>query len=270
MRTPLVAGNWKLNGRREGVSELAAAVISGTSEIPVDVLICPSFLHLEAVAIQVRRSALSLRNNASGDDSNRDSGSLAVGAQNCSDQADGAYTGEVSAAMLAEVGAEYVIVGHSERRQLYGESSEQVAARYAQVLDAGLRPILCVGETLDERAASKTLDVIGEQVDAVLTRCGKAGFAEAVIAYEPVWAIGTGETATPEQAQEVHRWLRERMAGVDAAIGESLRILYGGSVKPDNAAELFAQTDIDGGLIGGASLKADDFIAICRAAAIQL
>jgi len=130
---------------------------------------------LEAVAIQVRRSALSLRNDASGDDSNLDSGSLAVGAQNCSDQAEGAYTGEVSAAMLAEVGAEYVIVGHSERRQLYGESSEQVAARYAQVLDAGLRPILCVGETLDERAASKTLDVIGEQVDAVLTRCGKAG-----------------------------------------------------------------------------------------------
>ena len=267
MRTPLVAGNWKLNGRRESVSELAAAVISGTSEIPVDVLICPSFLHLEAVATQVRRSALSLSNNDSGDDSNQ--GSLAVGAQNCSDQADGAYTGEVSAEMLAEIGAEFIIVGHSERRQLYGENSEQVAARYAQVLDAGLRPILCVGETLDERAASKTLEVIGEQVDAVLTRCGKAGFAEAVIAYEPVWAIGTGETATPEQAQEVHQWLRERMAGVDAAIGESIRILYGGSVKPDNAAELFAQTDIDGGLIGGASLKADDFIAICRAAAIQ-
>jgi len=260
MRMPLVAGNWKLNGSREGVSELAAAVISGAGEIPVDTLICPSFVHLEAVVNQVGQST---GKRTAGQ------GSLSVGAQNCSDQAEGAFTGEVSAVMLAEVGVEYVIVGHSERRQLYGESSDQVAARYAQVLDAGLQPILCVGETLEERQSSATLDVIGGQIDAVLTLCGKDGFKDAVIAYEPVWAIGTGETATPEQAQDVHQWLRERMTGVDGRIGENLRILYGGSVKPDNAAELFAQADIDGGLIGGASLKADDFIAICQAAVIR-
>ena len=257
MRTPLVAGNWKLNGQRASVGELAAAVISGTSEIPVDTLICPSFLHLEAVANQLRQAA------------GEGTLSVSVGAQNCSDQAEGAFTGEVSAAMLAEAGAEFVIVGHSERRQLYSESSAQVAERYAQVLDAGLQPILCAGETLEERAASATLDVIGAQIDAVLARCGAAGLAKAVIAYEPVWAIGTGETATPEQAQDVHQWIRDRMKGVDSEIGNKMRILYGGSVKPGNAAELFAQSDIDGGLIGGAALNADDFIAICRAAAIQ-
>jgi len=263
MRTPLVAGNWKLNGSRESAVKLAGAVISGTGEIPADTLetlICPSFLHLGAVAQQVHQSA-----TASGSGK----GTVYVGAQNCSDQAEGAYTGEVSAAMLAEVGAEFVIVGHSERRQLYGESSEHVAARYKQVLDAGLRPILCVGETLAERAASATLDVIGVQIDAVLAHCGSAAFTNAVIAYEPVWAIGTGETATPEQAQDVHRWIREHMIGVDSVIGNTMRILYGGSVKPGNAAELFAQSDIDGGLIGGASLKADDFIAICRAATVR-
>lgn len=189
------------------------------------------------------------------------------GAQNLSEQAQGAFTGEVSAAMLQDFGCRYVLVGHSERRSLYGESDKLVAEKFAAALASGLRPILCVGETLEQRDAGKTLEVVSAQIDAVLNRVGVAAFSGAVVAYEPVWAIGTGRTATSAQAQEVHAAIRAQIAKADAKVAEGLQILYGGSVKPGNAAELFAMPDIDGGLIGGASLVAADFLAICAAGA---
>jgi triosephosphate isomerase len=192
---------------------------------------------------------------------------VALGAQTVSENAAGAFTGEVSVSMLADIGCEYVIVGHSERRSIYGESSADVAARFKAVSNAGLIPILCVGETLEERESEATESIIGEQLDAVLQLVGVAGFAHAVIAYEPVWAIGTGRTASPEQAQEVHAFIRRKIAAQDAEIAARILVLYGGSVKGDNAAGLFSMPDIDGGLIGGASLKADDFLAIADAAA---
>lgn len=191
---------------------------------------------------------------------------VAWGAQNVSEHASGAYTGEVSAAMLGDFGCRYVIVGHSERRALFGETSAVVAQKFAAAQAGGLVPILCVGETLAERESGSTLSVVAEQLDAVLAVVGVAAFAAAVVAYEPVWAIGTGRTASPEQAQEVHAAIRARLAGRDACVAAGLQILYGGSVKPQNAAELFAMADIDGGLIGGASLVIDDFLAICRSA----
>ena len=191
---------------------------------------------------------------------------LAWGAQNVSNQANGAYTGEISTSMLQDFGCRYVIVGHSERRALYGEDDASVAAKFVAAQAAGLIPILCVGETLEEREASVTEAVIGRQLDAVLTVSGIEGMRYAVVAYEPVWAIGTGKTASPEQAQAVHAFIRARLAMLDKNVAASLVIQYGGSVKATNAAELFAQPDIDGGLIGGASLVADEFIAICRAA----
>lgn len=189
------------------------------------------------------------------------------GAQNLSEQAKGAFTGEVSAAMLQDFACRYVLVGHSERRAIYGESDSLVAEKFAAALASGLSPVLCVGETLEHRDAGKTLDVVSAQIEAVLNRVGVAAFSGAVVAYEPVWAIGTGRTATSEQAQEVHAAIRAQIARADAKVAEGLQILYGGSVKPSNAAELFAMPDIDGGLIGGASLVAADFLAICRAAA---
>jgi triosephosphate isomerase len=192
---------------------------------------------------------------------------VALGAQTVSENAAGAFTGEVSVSMLADIGCDYVIVGHSERRSIYGESSADVAARFKAVSNAGLIPILCVGETLEERESEATESIIGEQLDAVLQLVGVAGFAHAVIAYEPVWAIGTGRTASPEQAQEVHAFIRRKIAAQDAEIAARILVLYGGSVKGDNAAGLFSMPDIDGGLIGGASLKADDFLAIADAAA---
>lgn len=192
---------------------------------------------------------------------------IAWGAQNVSEHAQGAYTGEVSAAMLKDFGCRYVLVGHSERRSLYGESNETVAAKFVAAVMAGLTPVLCLGETLDQREGGVTEKIVAAQLDAVVEAAGLPAFANAVIAYEPVWAIGTGRTARPDQAQEVHAFIRGRIASEDAALALRLQILYGGSVKAQNAAELFGMADIDGGLIGGASLVAKDFLAICEAAA---
>lgn len=192
---------------------------------------------------------------------------VAWGAQNMSEHAQGAFTGEVSASMLQDFACRYVLVGHSERRSIYGESDAVIAEKFAAALAAGLRPVLCVGETLAEREAGQTVGVVSAQIDAVLKRVGVAAFANAVVAYEPVWAIGTGRTATSEQAQEVHAAIRAQIAQADAGVANGLQILYGGSVKPGNAVELFGMPDIDGGLIGGAALVAADFLAICRAAA---
>jgi triosephosphate isomerase len=250
MRNRLIAGNWKMNGSTSANAELVSGISAGApADEHVELLVCPPFPYLAAVVSAVSGSR------------------VAVGAQNVSQHASGAYTGEVAPSMLVDVGCEYVIVGHSERRTLYGESSEAVAAKFASALEAGLRPILCVGETLDERQGSRTESVVDEQLNAVINVAGIGGFATAVIAYEPVWAIGTGMTATPEQAQDVHAHIREQLAGHDAAVAESIQILYGGSMKGDNAAGLLAMADIDGGLIGGASLKAADFLAIAGAAA---
>jgi triosephosphate isomerase (TIM) len=247
MRRKLVAGNWKMHSTRASaealVRALAAARIDG-----VEVVVFPPFVYLAELVAQRRTD------------------SLAIGAQDVSEHAQGAYTGEVAAAMLKDVGVTHVLVGHSERRQYHGETSARVAAKFAQAQAAGLTPVLCVGETLDQRDAGATEAIIAEQLDAVTGKSGIAAFAAAVVAYEPVWAIGTGRTATPVQAQAVHAFIRGKLAAVDATIASSLRILYGGSVKPANAAELFAQADVDGGLIGGASLVAEDFLAICAAA----
>jgi triosephosphate isomerase len=189
----------------------------------------------------------------------------ALGAQNVCDQEAGAFTGEVSAAMLKQCGCRYALVGHSERRSLYLETDQLVAARFAMALASGLIPILCVGETLDEREQGITEAVVARQIDAVIDVSGIGGIAQAVIAYEPVWAIGTGKVATPDQAQEVHAFIRGKLAQLDVGVAEQVKILYGGSMNPSNAAELLSQDDIDGGLIGGASLKADDFLAIAQA-----
>ncbi len=239
-----------MNGSSAANAELVAGIIDG---VPAGdgftLLVCPPFPYLAAVAGQAEDSA------------------VMVGAQNVSEHDKGAYTGEVSPGMLRDVGCDYVIVGHSERRSLYGETSAQVAAKFAAAQAAGLTPILCVGETLEEREAGTTERVIDEQLDAVLETAGIEAFAAAVIAYEPVWAIGTGMTATPEQAQDVHQHIRGRLAARNESIAAGLQILYGGSMKGENAAGLLGQPDIDGGLIGGASLKADDFLAIASAAA---
>ena len=250
MRDILVAGNWKMNGSNAANAELVAGIVGG---IPAgdgfSLLVCPPFPYVAAVVEATAGSPVS------------------VGAQNVSEHEKGAYTGEVSPGMLRDLGCEYVIVGHSERRSLYGETSGQVAAKFVAAQAAGLTPILCVGETLEEREAGTTEAVVDEQLDAVLDAAGIEAFGAAVIAYEPVWAIGTGMTATPEQAQDVHRHIRQRLAGRDEAIAAGVQILYGGSMKGENAAGLLGQADIDGGLIGGASLKAADFLAIARAAA---
>ena len=250
MRDFLVAGNWKMNGSTAANAELLAGIIRGVPEGDgFSLLVCPPYPYLAGVAAQVAGST------------------VRVGAQNLSEHEKGAYTGEVAPDMLRDVGCDYVIVGHSERRSLYGETSEQVAAKFVAAQAAGIVPILCVGETLEEREAGTTEAVVDEQLDAVLSAAGVGAFARAVIAYEPVWAIGTGMTATPGQAQEVHRHIRARLAEHDPAIAEGVQVLYGGSMKGDNAAGLLAQPDIDGGLIGGASLKAEDFLAIAQAAA---
>jgi len=250
MRAYLVAGNWKMNGSNAANAELADGIIAGLpSTETVDVLICPPFPYLGAMADKVRGSRLLL------------------GAQNVSQHVSGAYTGETSASMLVDAGCEYVLVGHSERRALMAESSEVVAAKFVAALAAGLKPILCVGETLAEREAEQTEAVIDEQLNAVLNVAGIDDFGKAVIAYEPVWAIGTGETASPEQAQDVHGHIRDLLRSHSSRAAEQTKILYGGSVKGDNASGLFSKPDIDGGLIGGASLKSKDFLAIADAAA---
>ena len=249
MRIPLVAGNWKMHGNRASNRALLDAVVGGIAGLEgVECAVCVPFPYLGEVAARLANTK------------------LAWGAQNVSEHAQGAYTGEVSAAMLAEFGCRYVIVGHSERRQLYGEADAQVAAKFAAVQSAGMTPIVCVGETLAERDAGKTESVVLRQLDAVLSVAGYGGFANAVLAYEPVWAIGTGRNATPEQAREVHAFLRARIEKEDAGVARELRILYGGSVKAANAAALFAMPELDGGLIGGASLVAEEFLAIGRAA----
>ncbi len=239
-----------MNGSVAGNAALIAGILDKmpTSK-GVELLVCPPFPYLAAVAGQLEGSAVGL------------------GSQTVSEHDAGAYTGETSAAMLKDCGCGYAIVGHSERRSLYGETSADVAAKYAAAQGAGLTPILCVGETREEREAGQTTAVIDEQLDAVLDTAGVASLGDAIVAYEPVWAIGTGLTATPEEAQDVHRHIRGRLEALDAGIAEGVQILYGGSVKGSNAAGLFAQPDIDGGLIGGASLKAEDFLAIAEAAA---
>jgi triosephosphate isomerase len=250
MRDILVAGNWKMNGDSASNSALLAGILAGMPDNDrIRLLVCPPYPYLAATAHQITGSP------------------LALGAQTASEHAAGAFTGEVSVSMLADIGCEYVIVGHSERRSLYGESSADVAAKFKAVIAAGLQPILCVGETLEEREADATRSIIGEQLDAVLQLVGIAGFEQAVIAYEPVWAIGTGKTASPQQAQDVHNFIRQTVAAQSEEIAEKILILYGGSVKGENAAGLFSMPDIDGGLIGGASLKAEDFLAIADAAA---
>jgi triosephosphate isomerase len=249
MRQPLVAGNWKMNGARAGVGELLDGVKAGMGEVrTAEVAVCPPFVFIPEAASRLQGTA------------------IAWGGQNLSTHASGAYTGEVAASMLTDFGCKYVIVGHSERRTLYGEDDAVVAEKFEVARKAGLVPIFCVGETLEEREANATETVVARQLDAVLERFGAQALSAGVIAYEPVWAIGTGRTATPEQAQDVHAFIRGRVAAKDAVVAAGIRILYGGSMKPDNAAELMAKPDIDGGLIGGASLKASDFLAICRAA----
>jgi len=198
-----------------------------------------------------------------------DEGGIDVGAQDVCAEAAGAFTGQVAASMLKDVGCRYVIVGHSERRRLYHEDDVLVARKFGAALGAGLTPVLCVGETLEEREAERTQAVVARQLDAVTAMNGVSSLAQAIVAYEPVWAIGTGRTASPEQAQAVHAYLRDRIRGQDAKIAAQLRVLYGGSVKASNAAELFSRPDVDGGLVGGASLSADEFIEICAAAAVR-
>jgi triosephosphate isomerase (TIM) len=247
MRRKLVAANWKMNGSRAA----NAAWISAFRAAPApacEVVVCAPFVYLPQLVDGL-------------------AGTTAMaGAQNLSHEGPGAFTGEVAGEMLADLGCRWAIVGHSERRALYGESSDRVAAKAARAIGLGLSPIVCVGETLAEREAGRTMEVVGAQLDAVLARCSVAQLAGGAIAYEPVWAIGTGKTATPAQAQEVHAAIRARLAAADAKAAAQARLLYGGSVKPSNAAELFGQADIDGGLIGGASLQAGDFLAICAAA----
>jgi len=252
MRRPVVAGNWKMHGLRSANQALLTELEQRLeSEWPIDVVVFPPYVYL-ADAIRIL-----------------DGGQIRVGAQDVCAEASGAFTGQVSASMLKDVGCRYVIVGHSERRRLYHEDDALVARKFAAVLQSGLTPVLCVGETLEEHEANHAQAVVARQMDAVIALNGIASFAQAVVAYEPVWAIGTGRTASPQQAQGVHAYLRSRIAAQDANIARHLRILYGGSVKGGNAAELFAMPDVDGGLVGGASLSADEFQQICAAAAVR-
>ncbi|MEA5445820.1 triose-phosphate isomerase [Gammaproteobacteria bacterium AB-CW1] len=248
MRQPFVAGNWKMNGSRDDAGRLLEDLVQGLTPAAREVVVCPPYVYLADAARILKGSE------------------IALGAQNVSEEESGAFTGEVAASMLQDFDCRYVIVGHSERRGLFGESNEIVARKFMAAARQGLRPILCVGETLEQREQDVTEQVIREQLDAVLEAAGVHAFVEAVVAYEPVWAIGTGQTASPEQAQAVHAMIRARVAEVDDTIAGKLRIVYGGSVKASNADELFAMPDIDGGLIGGASLDADSFLSICESA----
>ena len=250
MRTPFVAGNWKLNKTSDEAETLARCVVDAVSGvIGVDVAICPPFTVLERVSNVVCCTGVGL------------------GAQNMYWEAEGAFTGEVSAPMLLTCGCEYVILGHSERRQFFGETDETVNRRLKAALSAGLQPIVCIGESFDERQSDVTEQVVETQTRGALDGISADDAQGITLAYEPVWAIGTGLTATPEQAEAVHAFLRQALAQIyDDDVAQAVRIQYGGSVKPDNAAELFGQDNIDGGLIGGASLEADDFAAIVKAA----
>jgi triosephosphate isomerase (TIM) len=249
MRRPIVAGNWKMHGSRAENARLIEDLLGQyPARAQADCIVCPPYVYLQEIARMLRGTALSL------------------GAQDVCADSQGAFTGEVSASMLKDVGCEYVIVGHSERRLLYREGDQLVARKVAAASARALIPILCVGEQLADREAHRTQEVIARQLDAVLELCGTDPLERGVVAYEPVWAIGTGRNATPAQAQEVHAFIRARIAARDARIAGATRILYGGSVKAGNAAELFAMPDVDGGLVGGASLKADEFLAILAAA----
>lgn len=249
MRRPLVAGNWKMNGTRASVAELIEGLRAQVIPASVDVAVFPVSLHVERVLAGLAESP------------------IALGVQDCSDALEpGALTGELCAQQVRDAGCVYVLVGHSERRLQLGESDALVAAKFVAAQAAGLVPVLCLGETLAQRQAGETLDVVAAQLAAVLDVCGVESMRGAVLAYEPVWAIGTGLTASPQQAQEVHAALREQIARRSVGVAQEVRILYGGSVKAANAAELFGMQDIDGGLVGGASLNADEFGAICRAA----
>lgn len=249
MRPFLVAGNWKMNGSRESAGRLAADILDGLESTPgTGVLLCPPFVQLAEVGRLLKGSQVML------------------GAQNLCAEDNGAYTGEVSGPMLRDFDCRYVIVGHSERRHLYNETDPVVVRKFMAAQRAGLIPILCVGETLAQREAGETHAVVGTQLKAILEAAGPVALGNAVVAYEPVWAIGTGRTASPSQAQDVHAFIRSTVRAEDVKIGDSLQLLYGGSVKASNAGELFRMPDIDGGLVGGASLDAAEFLAICKAA----
>lgn len=247
MRKPLIAGNWKMNGSKTSVKTLLQDIVVGSAQLKnVELAVFPPFVFLAEAEQQLKNT------------------SITWGAQNLSEKNDGAYTGEVSATMLRDFNCCYALVGHSERRHIYGETNEIVAAKFMQAQKHDLQPVLCVGETLAQREVGQTEVIVQQQLDAVLTAQGIVGFKNAVIAYEPVWAIGTGVTATPEQAQTVHAFIRQYLAKHDENIAQSLRILYGGSLKTDNAVRLLAMDDIDGGLIGGASLEAKQFLEIAK------
>jgi len=249
MRRPMVAGNWKMHGTRASVAELIKNLRNQVLPSGVDVAVFPPILFINQVIDGLEGKA------------------IAVGAQNSAvEPQQGALTGEVAASQLIDAGCELVLIGHSERRQILGEQDSTLIQKFAAAQSCGLKPVFCVGETLEEREANQTLEVVGRQLDSVIDQLGVAVFADAIIAYEPVWAIGTGLTATPQQAQDVHKAIRDKLAAKDSEVAQNARLLYGGSVKAANAAELFGMPDIDGGLIGGASLNADEFGAICRAA----
>lgn len=249
MRRKLVIGNWKMHGSNQLVQELMDSLKIGLDETgSVEVAVCPTVLHLKLAWELLPPSKIKL------------------GAQNANAEVTGAFTGEVAAEMLPEYGVSYCLVGHSERRELFFETDSDVAKKFAAVQAAGLTPVLCFGETLAQREQESTEQVILAQINAVLAEVGVRAFANAVLAYEPIWAIGTGMTATPEQAQAVHEVIRRHVATLDSEVAKNLRIIYGGSVKSNNAGELFGQADIDGGLVGGASLSAEGFIAICKSA----
>lgn len=249
MRRPMVAGNWKMHGTRASVAELIGGLNQQALPVDIDIAVFPVSVHLGQVVEGLSGAVVS------------------IGAQDCAvETGQGALTGEVSSEQLLDVGCKLVLIGHSERRLILGDSEEQIVRKFAAAQVAGLVPVLCVGETLEQREAGETLAVVERQLDSVIDALGVAVLSSAVVAYEPVWAIGTGLTASPEQAQDVHAAIRARIAGKDADVAGALRILYGGSVKAANAADLFGMPDIDGGLVGGASLNADEFGAICRAA----
>lgn len=251
MRRPFIAGNWKMNMNRAGAQDLAAAVANASTEARCDIALCPPAVYLEVVASATETSK------------------VGVGGQNIYHESSGAFTGEISAEMLVDLNSQYVILGHSERRQIFGETDEQVNKKVIAALTAGLIPIVCVGETLEQREADQTTEVVTTQFDGSLAGLTPGQMSNIVIAYEPVWAIGTGKVATPEQAEAVHSDLRRLLESrYNAEIAQTVRIQYGGSVKPDNAAELLSQPNIDGALVGGASLKAADFIAICEAVSL--
>jgi len=249
MRKPFVAGNWKLNGSRDSIKTLISGIVAGMGRVnSAEVVVCPSFVYISEVAGMLEGSAVQ------------------YGSQDVAKEDSGAYTGEISVSMLKDIDCKYAIIGHSERREYYGDTDKVVAEKFVAAQKGGVTPILCVGEVLEERESGQTEAVVERQLKAIVDLAGIKALAQSVIAYEPVWAIGTGKTASPAQAQAVHAFIRQWVSNQDAGTAEKVQILYGGSVKAANAKELFSMADIDGGLIGGASLVAEEFISICEAA----